>query len=89
MVTKPYDCIAVTDEWVTLHMELKIIEADSINIEKLRPNQHASLKHISKFAPDSAVVWVYSKKHKEYILIQYLEFRSRANESGTVKLFDK
>lgn len=88
--TKPYDWYVIDkDTGITYHVESKIIDWYSINIKELRPNQRASLDKISKINKDIALVWVFSKKINDYIIINYTDFIASSNEEWTVKLFDK
>ena len=84
---KPYDMYAISPEWITYHCELKIIAVNSININKLEPQQHWSLKYISKINPNIAMVLIWSKKHSDYKIFTYNEFMSLSNTEWTVKVF--
>lgn len=88
MSTKPYDMEMVLPDGITYHVECKITDELSINVHDLRPNQRASLWHISRLNPDIAWVFVYSRTAKEYYCMQYLQFREAASSIGTVKLFN-
>jgi len=86
---KPYDFICINSKWfwLTYHIELKIINIDTININKLEPQQHYYLNHISHINPDIALVWVWSKRHNEYKMFKYLDFMTMADSKWSVKIF--
>jgi hypothetical protein len=52
---------------------------------KLRDNQIASLKHITKLQKESALVILYSKKQKQYKIIPYYKIACMAiNDRATI-----
>jgi len=87
--TKPYDMFIVGLEWLTYHIELKVIDKYSINFNDLRPNQKASLRKISDLDKESALVMIYSKAVNDYIIYTFLDFEALQNKEWTIKLFDK
>lgn len=86
---KPYDMIYCDrNTWITYHSELKIILCDSININKLEPQQHFYLNMLSNIRENIATVLIWSKKHNNYVELTYKKFMSMKDDKWTVKLFN-
>lgn len=69
---KPYDFVCAYKTG-TFHVELKYqaLTEKSFYKSKIRPNQHASLKLISQYSPQSALVWIYVQADKRYYVFTY------------------
>ena len=83
---KPCDCIVCNLWWVTSWIELKYTTGDTININKLEPQQKSYLLWVAENWGRAMVV-TYSLKQKAYIWFPIKDFLKHANNDWTVNLF--
>lgn len=86
MSLKPCDCFVCDTNWDTAWMELKYTKWDTININKLEPQQKAYLKRVHELWW-FAVMVIYSLKRKAFVECDIEQFLNHANNDWTVNLF--
>ena len=84
---KPYDFVC-ENKTGCYHVELKYqsLKEKSFYKSKIRPNQHASLKLLSTFRPEWAIVAIYVQADKKYYVYTYSELMSLMKNKSSIVL---
>lgn len=90
---KPCDCFFVDKIGRTYFMELKMIDAYTLNLKKLEPQQVEFLSKISNLQSGPvmtyALVLVYSKKLKEWKILHWSEIEKNLLDDWSVQVFER
>ena len=84
---KPYDFVC-ENKTGCYHVELKYqsLKEKSFCKSKIRPNQHASLKLLSTFRPEWAIVAIYVQADKKYYVYTYSELMALMKNKSSIVL---
>jgi len=94
---KPCDCFYLDEDWCTYFMELKMIDAYTLNLKKFEYQQVEFLSRVSTLEPTSgfhefysrALALIYSKKLQRWEVFQWQHIEERLMQHGSAQLFEK
>lgn len=84
---KPYDFVCEGKSGC-YHVELKYVplREKAFYKSKIRPNQNASMKLLSTFRPEGALIGIYVQEDKRYYMFTYNELMAKMKNKSSIVL---